>query len=112
MLDSETRRRLKRLTHEPPQGMYEALHNTAYVKEHKVFLRECGVDGQDINLCAYCREQCRKTCGAKLPDVPEEEFGEYMDCECPIALLYFIAVGAAEMREKLFNLEDMEERKK
>ena len=108
-MDKEKLWRLKRLTHEPPQGMYEALHNTAFVQEQEVFLRGCGKNGEDVSLCQYCAEQCKERCGSDFADIPASEFGEYMDCECPVSLLYFVAVGAAEMRQKLMRYEDAEE---
>lgn len=108
MLDKE-QRRLKRLTHEPPQGMYESLHNTAFVREREVYLRGVGANGEDISLCHYCATQCKERCGTEIADVSADEFGEFMDCECPVSLLYFIAVGAAEMREKLMRFEDAAE---
>lgn len=108
-MDKETLQRLKRLTHEPPQGMYEAMHNTAFVRDREVFLRGCGQGEEDISLCHYCAQQCKERCNTDIADVPAEEFGEFMDCECPVALLYFIAAGAAEMRQKLMRYEDADE---
>lgn len=110
MLSEDQARRAKRLTHEPPQGMYESLHNIAIVKEREVFLREMGENNEDITLCRYCAAACKERCNIDIADVPPDEFGEcIMDCECPIALLYVVAVGAAEMRLKLMKYEDAEE---
>ena len=98
------------MTHEQPEGMYESLHNTAFVKGKEVYLRGMGENGEDISLCAYCAAQCKERCGTDLTDISTEEFGEFMDCECPVSLLYAIAIGAAEMREKLSKFEDTEEK--
>lgn len=99
-------KRMQRLTHEPPEGIYESMHNMAIVRDREVYLRGLGFFGEDIDLCAYCAEECKARCGTDLTGVPSEEFGEYMDCECPISTLYFIAAGAAEMRLKLTMYED------
>lgn len=108
-MNEEFRKRRKRLTHEQPEGMYESLHNTAFVKGKEVYLRGMGENGKDISLCAYCAAQCKERCGTDLTDISTEEFGEFMDCECPVSTLYAIAIGAAEMREKLSRFEDAEE---
>jgi hypothetical protein len=108
--NADFKKRLERLTHETPQGIYEAFHNTAYIKEGEVFLRGCSQSGEDISLCHYCAEHCKKQCNTDLLDIPAPEFGEYMDCECIVSLLFFVAVGAAEMRAKLMLYEDAEEK--
>lgn len=89
------------LVHDDPQGMVEALHNTAFAKDGEVWLRGCGMDDGDMRLTAFCAGECAENCDANYRDIPADEFGEHMDCECPVALLYTIAVGAAELRSKL-----------
>jgi len=102
------KQRLQRLTYDEPEGIYESMHNTAFVLDREVMLRGMGKNGEDVNLCAYCAAECKKQCETDLSEVPSSEFGEFMDCECPVAVLFFIAAGAAEMREKLKQYEDAE----
>lgn len=103
------KQRMQRLTYDEPEGIYEFMHNTAFVKDREVYLRGYGENGDDINLCAYCAGECKKKCDVDLAEVPSSEFGEYMDCLCPVSALFFIAAGAAEMREKLKKYEDADE---
>lgn len=103
------KQRAQRLTYDEPEGIYESMHNTAFVLDREVMLRGLGYDGSDINLCAYCASICADKCKTDLSHVPSSEFGEYMDCDCPVAVLFFVAAGAAEMREKLKRFEDTEE---
>lgn len=105
-LIEQLRRRMLRLTHEPPEGVYESMHNATIVRDREIYLRGLGENGQDINLCAYCAKECKERCDVDLSEVPSEEFGECMDCECPVATLFFVAAGAAEMRWKLTSYED------
>lgn len=109
MIDDGLKKRLSRMTHDKPEGMYEALHNTAFVQDREVYLRGCSPTGEDISLCAYCANECKERCDLDLSGVPVEEFAEYLACECPISLLYAVATGAAEMREKLMRIENAEE---
>ena len=87
------------------EGIYESLFNMTVVKDREVYLVGLGSNGEDISLCKYVAGKCKKQCNADIDDVTAIEFGEFMDCECPYALLYHIAVGYAEMRERLLNHE-------
>lgn len=102
---------MNRLTFDRPEGMYQALHNTAFVQNNEVWLRGLGTDNKDVPLTVYCGEQCASRCGeTHMPFVPAQEFADYMDCECPVCALYIIAVGAAELRARLMLYEDAAEK--
>ena len=103
---SEITERLKRLTYDKPQGMYESLHNTAYAKDREVFLRGLGIDGSDIDLCKYIAAQCKELCNIDISDIPPEDFGEHITCDCIVSVAYFLAAGAAGLREKLKGYEN------
>jgi hypothetical protein len=96
----------KRWTTDKPGGMVEMYRNTCFIKNKEVYLREQAEDGGDISLVEYCAQQCKEQCNNDYSEIPVEEFGEYMDCDCPIARLYWISVGAAELREKLSLYEN------
>jgi hypothetical protein len=98
---------MKRLTFDDPKGMTEGLLNRAYVKDGQVYLRGLEDHGkEDVSLVDYCASQCLETCDIKNFEASVEEFGEQLDCDCPTALLYFTAIGAAELRERLKDYED------
>jgi hypothetical protein len=98
---------MKRLTFDDPQWNTENMLNRAFVKDRQAYLRGLLDHGkEDISLVDYCASECSKTCKKKLNNMSAEDFGDYMDCDCPIALLYWIAVGAAELRERLKDYED------
>ena len=92
---------MNRLTTDTPHGNSERLLNLAYTKDREVWLR---VDG-----------------GRKLTDVTAEYAKQYgcveanpedimdgacLDCDCPISLMYALAVQAAELRTRLSQYED------
>jgi hypothetical protein len=77
--------------------------------DHEVCLRNYPTDGNHAKLTDYCRDECREKCGIEIA-APADEFGEYMtDCDCPVALFYFMAVGHAEIRARLKYHEDLME---
>jgi len=110
--------RRQRLTHEPPMGSYEMLHNTALVKDGKVYLRSHGENDEDICLVEFfVKNICRKECGADVWDgeIPHPEDFDVADCGfsgCLYASFYEIAIGAADLRGTLKFYEDAEEQKK
>ena len=97
---------MKRLTTDSPKGYTEWLLNLAFVKDNEVMLRGLGEDNCDISLVDYSKISCLERCNIDKSEVPTEEFAEHMDCDCLVAVMYFLAVGAAELRERLKEYED------
>ena len=99
---------LKPLVTENPEGNYQYLHNMTVIKDKEVYLRDFEGNG-DLNLVKYCKKQCEEKCEFKFDDdPPAEEFGEYMDCSCIVAYFYHMAVGHAELRNRLGQYESAE----
>lgn len=100
-------KKLKRLTIANPQNAKsntEQLMNFAYAKDNKVFIPQPYKD--DIDLCEYI-SKLTKVKGCNLP--PEEIMeGACLECDrdCEIGILYYCAVQAAELRERLKMFED------
>lgn len=100
---------MKRLTTDNPKNNTETMLNYAYAKDGQVFLRY-GNGEENINLCEYISQE---TEGKGCHPTPEEVMqGACMECDCPFAILYWVAVQAAEIRERLKYYEDREEAEK
>ena len=96
--------KLKPLVTENPEGNYQNLHNMTGIDANKeVYLRDFDGKG-NLSLVEYCQKECQEKCEF-TSDTSAEEFGEEMDCACPIALLYHMAVGHAELRHRLGRYE-------
>ena len=95
--------RFKPLVTEDPQGNYQWLHNMTVTKDKEVYLRDFNGEG-DLNLVDFCKRECKSKC-----DIEQEgtaiDFAENMDCACPVSLVYHMAVGHAELRERLKHYE-------
>ena len=94
---------MTRFTTDSPSNNVEGYRNMAFVKGHEVYLRGMGEDGTDINLCDYVRqndEDYAKYDNETLEDIMCDEIID------PIQLLYWLAVGFAETRQKLRMYED------
>lgn len=96
---------MNRYTTNKPAGNVEGYRNFVFIKDQEVYLRGMEND-EDVSLDEYCKKQCKIKCDADYNDVPVDEFAEYLDCDCPISALYFAALGAAELRERLSRYED------
>lgn len=97
---------MKRLTTDTPQNNTETMLNFAYAKDGRVLLRY-GNGRQDIDLCEYiAQETADKGCHLTPEEVME---GVCMECDCNLAILYWVAVQAAELRERLKMYEDGKE---
>jgi hypothetical protein len=96
---------VKRYTTDKPEGNVEGYRNFAFIKDREVYLRGIN-DGEDMSLDAYCKKECKDKCNIDYSDVPFDEFAEYMDCYCPVSVLYTSALAAAELREQLARYED------
>lgn len=92
------------LVTENPQGNYQWLHNMTVIKDREVFLRDFNGEG-DLSLVDYCKQECKAKCDSEI-DAGPEEFGEYMDCNCIVSYFYCMAVGHAELRERLKQYEE------
>lgn len=100
--------KMHRLTTDNPQNNTETMLNYAYAKDGKVFLRY-GDGEEDIDLCEYVSRQAKdKICHPSPQEVMD---GECMECDCELAVLYWVAVQAAELRARLKEYEDKEETK-
>lgn len=91
--------KFKPLVTENPQGNYQWLHNMTVIKDKEVYLREYD-DGHDLNIVDYCKRECKTKCDIEQEGTAED-FAENMGCDCPVALVYHMAVGHAELRERL-----------
>lgn len=78
----------------------ERLMNFAYAKDNRVFIPQ--QYKEDIDLCEYVAE---KGCGLTVESVMEGSCFE-CDLDCVPGILYFCAVQAAELRERLKMFED------
>lgn len=82
----------------------EQLTNFAYAKDNRVFIPQPYKD--DIDLCEYV-SKLTKVKGCNLPTEEIME-GACLECDrdCEIGILYYCAIQAAELRERLKMFED------
>lgn len=95
---------LKRLTMDNPKGDYDRLMNYAYAKENRAHLSYAG-GKYDVDLCEYVSDLAK----AKGYDFSPEfimEDGLLDNFDDDFAILYYCAVQAAELRERLKLYED------
>ena len=97
----------KHLVTNNPQNMTESMLNFAYAKNERVYLSYA--DGtEDIDLCEYVSQLTKKQgCNLSADDVMQGSCIE--GCDCEVAILYTLAVQAAELRERLKHYESLEE---
>ena len=101
---------MKKIITDSPDGNTELMHNRVFVKDGYVWLRRMGEHGEDIDLIEFCKQKCNFTPGChehieQCNDV--DSFGDLMmDCDCNVAYLYWLAVGFAEVRQRLMRYED------
>lgn len=96
---------MDRLTTNSPETNFETLMNYAYHSDNgQIFLRYAGE--HIVLLTAYMREQCQNR-GCCSDKVDAEQLDGFMGCcNCPLGILYYCAVQAAELRERLSAYED------
>jgi len=99
---------MKQLVTENPEGNYEYLHNMTMIKDCEVHLRDFNGEG-DLNLVEYCKRECKAKCDIDQ-DGEAIDFAENMDCNCPVSLIYHMAVGHAELRYRLGKYESSEQK--
>ncbi len=99
-----------------PQTNTEVMLNLAYVKDREVWIRGGGDDGEDCTLIDFTNRMCaRHDChffDINQNDIEEEDFDNtgdrLLECSmsgCPIGTAYFIAIQAAELRERVREYE-------
>lgn len=94
---------ITRLTTDEPKNNTETMLNYSYGKDNQAVLRYA--DGkEDVDLCEYI-SKCANEKGCKVE--PEDLMeGACMECDCELAILYTVAVQAAELRGRLKMYED------
>jgi len=94
---------ITRLTTDEPKNNTETMLNYAYGKDGNACLRYA--DGQEnVDLCEYISKRAKeKGCEVEPGDLME---GACMECDCELAILYTVAVQAAELRGRLKMYED------
>jgi len=112
---------MKRLVTDDPQDNVEVMLNLAYVKDKEVWIRGGGADGEDCTLIDFSRQMCMKNHECQFDDgfpadLGKNDFDQIGDvflecsmCGCPIGTMYFIAIQAAELRERLRKYEEKKE---
>ena len=95
---------MERLTVDNPRNNRETLLNYAYAKDGRVYLSYADCEG-GVDLCEYIAKNacCEEVDAAAVMD------GACMECNSKTAILYTVAVQAAELRARLAYYEDMEE---
>lgn len=95
---------MKRLTTDNPQGDFEKLMNFAYTKYNRVHLSYA--DGKDdIDLCEYVSKLAKAKGFDFSPEFIMED-GLFDNYDDDFAVLYYLAVQAAELRSRLKLYED------
>ena len=101
-----------RLTTDTPQTNMEHMLNYAYAKDGRVILR-FGAETPNMDLCEYLAKVAGNQCGVQLTPNDFME-GACLECDngCPLGILYVVATQAAELRARLKDIEDSEEKNK
>ena len=109
---------MDRLVTDNPQNNMEVMMNLAFVKDKEVWIHGGDEKGEDCTLIKFAERMCQYSngCCHYVHGFPSDIVGTdidaigdvYMDCSmsgCPIGTAYFIAIQAAEMRERLREYE-------
>lgn len=109
---------MNRLVTDNPQNNTEIMMNLAFVKDKEVWIRGGGPDGEDCTLIDFSKQMCMKNHECQFDDgfpadLSKDDFDTigdlFMECSmsgCAIGTAYFIAIQAAEMRERLRTYEE------
>lgn len=107
---------MNRLVTDDPQNNTEVMFNLAYVKDKEVWIRGGGDDGEDCTLIDFTNRMCaRHDCLFDITpnEIEEEDIDNtgdrLLECSmsgCPIGTAYFIAIQAAELRERVRMYEE------
>ena len=110
---------MNKLVNDNPETNMEVMMNLAFVKNKEVWIWGGGADGKDCTLVDFSRRMCMCNPECQFDDgFPSDRndldaIGDtYMDCSmtgCPIGTAYFIAIQAAELRERLRKYEEKDE---
>lgn len=102
---------MKKIVTDNPQDNMEVMMNLAFVKDKEVWIRGGGEDGEDCTLIDFTNRMCAShDCLFDITpnEIDEEDIDNTGDCllecsmsGCPIGTAYFIAIQAAELRERL-----------
>ena len=102
---------MKRLTTNEPNGMTENMLNMVFGKDNEVWLRGLGDNEEDISLVNYCRKEYNRLYEDSLDDtLTAENFGELMDDDSLLSIMYWACVGFCEVRGRLEVYEDEAEK--
>ena len=109
---------MDKLVKDNPQTNMEVMMNLAYVKDKEVWILGGSETGEACSLVDFQKRLCknRDVCNYECRDFDElpwddvENIGDVlMDCSmdgCPQGTAYFIAIQAAELRERLRKFEN------
>lgn len=106
---------MKHIITDDPQTNTEVMFNLAYVKDKEVWIHGAGEDQKDCSLVDFTKNMCSRNhlCSVNSEMEACDDLDAlcdwYMDCSmsgCPIGTAYFIAIQAAELRERLRQYED------
>lgn len=108
---------MKRIVTDDPQDNVEIMFNLAYVKDKEVWIRGGSETGEDCTLIEFSSRMCECNHMCQFDDSPYDlakddvdKIGDYLMecsmCGCPIGTAYFIAIQAAELRERLRKYEN------
>ena len=107
---------MNRIVNDNPQTNTEVMFNLAYVKDNEVWIRGGGDDGEDCTLIDFTNRMCAShDCLFDITpnEIEEEDIDNtgdrLLECSmsgCPIGTAYFIAIQAAELRERLRTYEE------
>jgi hypothetical protein len=102
---------MKRLTTNKPKGMTENMLNMVFGKNNEVYLRGLGENQEDISLVEYCKKEYNRLYDDSLDDTwTAENFGELMDDDSLLSIMYWACVGFCEVRARLEVYEDESEK--
>lgn len=109
---------MNKLVTDDPQTNTEVMFNLAYVKDKEVWIRGGGDDGEDCTLIDFTNRMClRHDCLFYMiqNEIEEDDIDNTGDrllkCSmsgCSVGTAYFIAIQAAELRERLRMYEEKE----
>lgn len=109
---------MQRLVTDDPQTNTEVMFNLAYVKDKEVWIRGGGDDGEDCTLIDFTNRMCeRHDCLSYMiqneieKDDIDNTGDRLLECSmsgCSVGTAYFIAIQAAELRERLRMYEEKE----
>ena len=106
---------MKKIVTDDPQDNVEVMMNLAFVKDKEVWIRGGGDDGEDCTLIDFTNRMCAShDCLFDIQNESEEDDigntgDRLLECSmsgCSVGTTYFIAIQAAELRERLRMYEE------